>query len=214
MQPIRIGPDVDPSRRVRFRPTLARGVAAVSMLIVAVAALALTGWAGSARVPAAGLPSRATSNAVDASPAPAASPRSCAVTRPEPVFLPPQPFLPTPPVAYRGSWYGTAHLWTMLSPQGEIWGPWVRQDSGLPQKTFWWSADWVPQDELQPSITVSGRRLDASGSFRFGDPGTNATADFGTAMLVGIDIPDYGCWRITARYRDASLSYVVSVVDH
>jgi len=33
-------------------------------------------------------------------------------------------------------------------------------------------------------------------------------------MLVGIDIPTYGCWRVTARYRAATLSYVVSVVDH
>jgi hypothetical protein len=195
-------------------PALVRGVAAISVLIVAVTALTLGGCAVSARVPVAGPPSRSASNGADTLPALAASPRPCAVTRPEPVFMPPAPFLPTPPASYDGSWYGTAHLWTMLHPRGEVWGPWVRQDSGLPQKTFWWSSDWVPQDELQPAITVTGRRLDASGSFRFGDPGTNATADFGTAMLVGIDIPDYGCWQITARYRDASLSYVVSVVDH
>ena len=151
--------------------------------------------------------------------APTASSAPCHVTRPEPAFIPPGPYIPegrfvaTPPGYYESVWYGSARLWTMLDRDGEVWGPWVRLDAGLPQKTFWWSADWVPQDELQPAITVTGRRLDANGSF-VGGPGTNATADFGTAMLVGIDIPTYGCWRITARYRGASLSYVVSVVDH
>jgi len=135
------------------------------------------------------------------------------VTKPEPPFVPPKPDLRTPPAYYEGAWYGTRHLWTMLHDGGEVWGPWLfAAPPGLPQKTFWWSADWVPDSEPMPAITVTGRRLDAGGSFRYG-PGTNATADFGTAMLVGIDVPDYGCWKITARYRDATLSYVVDVVE-
>jgi hypothetical protein len=32
-------------------------------------------------------------------------------------------------------------------------------------------------------------------------------------MLVGVEIPTAGCWQITASYRDAVLSYVVSVTD-
>jgi len=63
---------------------------------------------------------------------------------------------------------------------------------------------------FEPTIIVTGRRLDGPGAFTFG-PGTNASADFGTAMLVGIDIPSYGCWELTARYRLATLSYVVAV---
>jgi hypothetical protein len=144
--------------------------------------------------------------------APTATPH-CDVTRPDPVFIPPKPFLVTPPGNYQSDWYGSAHLWTMLDRDGEVWGPWLAASPPvLPQKTFWWSADWVVHEELEPAITVTGRRLDASGSFTFGHPGTNASADFGTAMLVGIDIPSYGCWELTARYRRATLSYVVSVV--
>ena len=41
--------------------------------------------------------------------------------------------------------------------------------------------------------------------------GTNASADFGTAMLVGVTLPSPGCWRLTATYLDASLSIVVLV---
>jgi hypothetical protein len=161
-----------------------------------------------------GTPGPAGGAGARASPTPA-----CEITRPQPVFVPPGPdipqgrFLATPPDYYESDWYGSARLWTMLHRDGEVWGPWVRMDDGLPMKTFWWSADWVPQDELEPAITVVGRRLDAPGTFRFG-PGTNAAADFGAAMLVGIDLPTYGCWQITARNRDATLSYVVSVVDH
>jgi len=59
-------------------------------------------------------------------------------------------------------------------------------------------------------MTVEGTRLDGDGTFRFG-PGTNASADFGTAMLVGIEVPTAGCWRLTATYRDRYLSYVVLV---
>jgi hypothetical protein len=59
-------------------------------------------------------------------------------------------------------------------------------------------------------ITVVGTRLDALGTFTVG-PGTNASADFGTAMLVGITVPEPGCWRLTGNYLDASLSIVVLV---
>ena len=136
---------------------------------------------------------------------------ACEVTRPDPVFVPPKPFLRTPPANYASDWYGSEHLWTMLAYSGEIWQGWVAAKPPiLPQKTFWWSADWKPGDEPEPTIIVTGRRLDGPGAFTYG-PGTNASADFGTAMLVGIDLPSYGCWELTARYRLATLSYVVSV---
>jgi hypothetical protein len=98
----------------------------------------------------------------------------------------------------------------MLDRDGEVWPFEPRGSTGIPQKTFWWSADWSPDEEPEPAITVVGTRLDGPGSFTFG-PGTNASADFGTAMLVGIDIPTEGCWRLTATYRDRYLSYVVQV---
>ncbi len=56
-----------------------------------------------------------------------------------------------------------------------------------------------------------GTRLDGPGAFEVSG-GTNASA-VGTAMLVGVVFPTSGCWQVTGRYRDATLSYVVSITD-
>ncbi len=136
----------------------------------------------------------------------------CAVTRPAAAFVPPPPFLAEPPQNYGGAWFGTPALWVLLRDDGETWRHGLADPAlPLPQKTFWWSADWDPATELEPAITVTGTQLDGDGSFVAGNPGTNASADFGTAMLVGIDVPADGCWRITGEYLGATLSYVVWV---
>jgi hypothetical protein len=61
-------------------------------------------------------------------------------------------------------------------------------------------------------LTVSGRRLDADvPGFQF-DDATNAYApEFGSAMMIGIDLPMLGCWEITGEYEDQTLSFVVLV---
>jgi hypothetical protein len=142
-------------------------------------------------------------------PTPVATPArprpSCAVTLPDPAFAAPSPY-PSQPFGGRRLWYGSDGLWTMLDPHGEVWSGLPRSSGGLTQKTFWFSTDMSPTQ-----ITVSGIRLDDSGAFTSA-PGTNATsADFGDAMLVGIEVPTPGCWQITGHYRGAELSYVVLV---
>jgi hypothetical protein len=99
----------------------------------------------------------------------------------------------------------------MLSHGGEVWSNLPRGDDGLGQKTFWWSADFDVNHEPRPAITVTGQQLDGSGRFVSPAPGTNAGADFGSAMLVGVGVPMAGCWEITATYRRATLSYVAWV---
>jgi hypothetical protein len=209
-----------PSRR------LAASLGAVSLLIAVLAGIGIA--RSNAVVPPAAHAELAVSTPAAPAPAiaagappatlnasPSPSPSPCAITRPGPAFTPPKPYLARPPKADDSVWYGDAHLWTMLHVGGETWGPWLfATPPGLPQKTFWWSADWHPEQtgEWEPAISVTGRRLDGPETFTFG-PGTNASADFGTAMLVGIDIPSYGCWELTADYREATLSYVVSVVN-
>ena len=56
-------------------------------------------------------------------------------------------------------------------------------------------------------------RLDGPGQFKSDGRGTNAFADFGAAMLVGVTIPTTGCWELTGTYRGERLSYVVRVAD-
>ena len=108
------------------------------------------------------------------------------------------------------AWYGTADLWTMLDLQGEVWWALPQGPKGFTQKTFWWSHRFDGQSELEPEISVSGGHLDGAGSsFVAGPPGTNATADFGSSMLVGVEVPTAGCWSIKAVYLDQTLEYVV-----
>ena len=83
----------------------------------------------------------------------------CPVTRPGSAFVPPEPFLAEPPANYGGAWFGTPALWVLLGSDGETWphgltGP----PAPVRQKTFWWSADWDPEEELEPAITVTGTR--------------------------------------------------------
>jgi hypothetical protein len=142
-------------------------------------------------------------------------PSTCHVTKPTQPFIPPAGYAaPTqPPGYYNAEWIGTARLWTMVPRSGEVWYGLPQGPDGLSQKTYWWSADFDVTHEPHPAISVLGHRLDGPGRFEVPGPGTNAEADFGSAMLVGVDIPTAGCWQITATYRQASLTYIAWVSD-
>ena len=206
-------PDVDGRMLTAARPRLApanrsvlgaMGLAAIGVAATLVIAMVATGFHLGGDV---GGPSAA---AVPGS----AGPAGCAVTRPAPPFVPPRPYLSAPPDLYASDWFGSSGLWTMLDRDGEVWaqGDLPHDADGFSQKTFWWSAAWTPGAEPEPAITVAGTRLDGAGTFEVSG-GTNASADFGTAMLVGVVFPTAGCWQVTGRYRDATLSYVVSITD-
>jgi hypothetical protein len=64
-----------------------------------------------------------------------------------------------------------------------------------------------------PRIEVTWRRLDADEApVVGGGPGTNAhTDEVGWFMIAWIDPDEPGCWRVTARYRGAVLSYTYLV---
>jgi hypothetical protein len=77
---------------------------------------------------------------------------------------------------------------------------------------FWWREEYVWNEEPQPELIVTGERLDAAAPPLIASDATNASAsDIGSAMLVGIDLPTLGCWKITGNYADAKLSFVVWV---
>jgi hypothetical protein len=138
-------------------------------------------------------------------------PANCPITKPAKRFVPPPPAPARPPGYYHADWYGSQALWTMLNRDGEVWAGLPHDSDGFGQKTFWWSTRWDPYVEPQPAITVSGRELGGLRRFDTSGMGTNAQADFGAAMLIGIGIPAAGCWRLTGTYRDENLSYVVWV---
>ena len=141
-------------------------------------------------------------------PAPAAIanvPQSCPITVPgSNGFSPPSQAPEGPPALYDSVWFGTPELWTMINPQGE-----TRWPHG--EKTFWWSENFSLMDELEPDIIVTAEHLDGTApAVKAGGPGTNGShPDLGNFMLVGLEIPESGCWKITAQYQGATLSYVV-----
>jgi hypothetical protein len=136
---------------------------------------------------------------------------NCQVTTaPNPPFVPPAPYPATVPAGI--FWYGTDDLWTTLRVDG-TWHGLPRNANGFRQKVFWWHPGFDGRIERTPELTVTGRRLDAAGSFVRPPPATNAeSADFGGwTILTGIDVPTAGCWELTGSYRSSIVTFIVSI---
>jgi hypothetical protein len=142
-------------------------------------------------------------------------PATCPITRaPDTAFVPPAPYPPEPPERYVNEfWYGTPELWTMLGTEA-TWSGLPHNQYGYSQKIFWWSQHFDVSTDPYPALKVILEQLDtdAPSSLQVAaEEATNASADFGTAMLTGVDLPTLGCWKITGQYQKAELSFVVWV---
>jgi hypothetical protein len=151
-------------------------------------------------------------SSIDSTLLPHNPPTTCPITSaPTLAFTPPAPYPATPPARYVGQfWYGTPELWTMLGAGG-TWSGLPHSDAPYTQKVFWWRQGYNAVVEQKPHLTVTGRRLDAAAAPLVASSATNASADFGDAMLVGVDLPTLGCWEITGHYNGHELSFVVWV---
>jgi hypothetical protein len=138
-------------------------------------------------------------------------PANCPLTvSQDPAFVPPAPY---DALGFKGYfWYGSDSLWTSL-PQDGVWFGLPDNPEGYTQKVFWWRDGYVWNEELEPNLVVTGERLDAAAPPLKVSRATNAYAsDIGSAMLVGVDFPAFGCWKITGKYNDQTeLSFVVRV---
>lgn len=135
---------------------------------------------------------------------------SCPITVPQnPPFVPPPPY---DSMGYEGEfWYGSDALWTAVRQNG-VWAALPHNPEGYTQKVFWWRDGYVWNEEPKPALTVTVERLDASAPPLNASEATNASpSDIGSAMLVGVDFPALGCWKITGQYGDTELSFVVWV---
>ena len=140
-------------------------------------------------------------------------PASCPITMPQdPPFVSPSiPFLSPPGPFPDEFWFGSDHLWTSLRVDG-TWASLPHNPEGYTQKIFWWSDLFSLKDEPEPALIVTGQRLDAKAPPLNAPKATNAYGgDIGQAMLTGVDFPTLGCWKITGKYADAELSFVVWV---
>jgi len=137
-------------------------------------------------------------------------PASCPITVPlDPPFVPPAPY---DSMGFDGEfWYGSDSLWTTVRENG-TWEALPHNPEGYTQKVFWWRDGYVWTEEPEPALTVNGERLGAIAPPLHVSGATNASAsDIGSAMLVGVDMPTLGCWKITGKYGEAELSFVVWV---
>jgi VWFA-related protein len=138
---------------------------------------------------------------------------SCPATVPgESRLVPPLPYPADAPYS-DFFWHGTPSLWTMLPVNGR-WPSLPRGERGYRQKLFVWRPGYDGRTEQWPALTVRGRRLDGGAEPAFAEEATNAyNRDFGGwAMLTAVEVPEYGCWELTASYGDSTLTFVVSVV--
>jgi hypothetical protein len=113
----------------------------------------------------------------------------------------------TPPGERRAShFHGNGLLWTGFAPNREVG---VREDDGSYfDKLLWWTTI------LHEPLTFHAARLDASAPpVRWkANEGRFVGSTFrGTTWATALWFPSAGCWRLTARLRDVSLSVVVRV---
>lgn len=154
--------------------------------------------------------STASSTRIATSPKPASqsvataanSSQSCEVTVPN--GSPPPGERPSPNL------HGNGSLWTGLYPNGTVvfnpGGPgFVLEDGSLSMKFWWWRG-------VKGKLTIQGRRLDASAPplrasipAGYGDIGFQAT---------GLIFPTEGCWEVTGKVGEASLTFVTLVVNN
>jgi hypothetical protein len=105
--------------------------------------------------------------------------------------------------------YGNGLLSTTLPDDGILIAR--RDPAGLFQKL-----GWLPHTAFPDALIVRGERLDAPSSpmrvlaVRWGHSSSGPGARGGWASAV--TFPSEGCWRITGRVQDVTLSYVVKVV--
>jgi len=148
---------------------------------------------------------------------PLVSSNDCPATVPQiPAFTPPAPYNSL--ASFNGHfWFGSSALWTVL-PQTGVWEYLPHNPNGYSQKILWWRDGYVWNEEPEPNLFVTGERLDVEADAEMppliASKATNAFAsDIGSAMLVGVDFPTLGCWKITGRYNNAELSFVIWVQE-
>jgi hypothetical protein len=133
-----------------------------------------------------------------------APPASCSVTLPSPGDA--------PAIAFgigmdaRVGVFGSAQLWTVLPMDGTWRGilPSKPGDYAYSNKLPWGGRRFSVKDE---PLIVTGRRLDGPApSFTEIEP-----ISWKRGFMGGINIPVFGCWEVSGKYKDHVLRFVVWV---
>jgi hypothetical protein len=104
--------------------------------------------------------------------------------------------------------YGNGLLSTTVPGPNGVLATRKGEDGSLGQKIW-----WLPHRGLYGQLAVRGERLDAPGSMRVFSVNWGYSSDGRGSWASAISFPSEGCWRLTGRVGDVSLTYVVSVVE-
>jgi len=129
---------------------------------------------------------------------------ACPATEPlVPALVPPPPYPEVPPTE-GAFWFGTNRFWTMLPRSGR---------ASAHDKSFWWTPGFNGAREPHPDLRITATSLE-TGFLEFMRPATNASHPSfgGWTMLVMLEFPATGCWRVTATYGGQSVTYVTEVL--
>lgn len=104
--------------------------------------------------------------------------------------------------------YGNGLLSTIVPGPNGVLATRKGDDGSLFQKVW-----WLPHRGLYGPLDVRGDRLDAPGSMRVLSENWGYSSDGRGSWASAISFPSEGCWRLTGRVNDVSLTYVVRVVE-
>lgn len=139
----------------------------------------------------------------------------------DPLPPPPQPACPvTPPTSdpppghvkpTEPIYHGNGELWTVLWPNGRV----IFEPGGagfvLPDGSLGMKWAWIPSGPGE--LTVEGRRLDGSAPPAWAASISEAFIDGERFFPTYMIFPTAGCWEITGRVGNASLTFVTLVVQ-
>ena len=103
--------------------------------------------------------------------------------------------------------HGNGAIWIDLEPDGIYRAPpeYVGSDGSISMKSWWWRGPRV-----RGALTITGRRLDGlAPPLQAGIPDGYGDTGF---QVAGIAFPTEGCWEVTGRAGNATLTFVTYVV--
>jgi hypothetical protein len=106
-------------------------------------------------------------------------------------------------------WYGSSDLAVLLPRDGSWLG--MGPEHHYRDKLWWWRRGYDANAEPTPDLVLEATRLDSDAPAVRVDNATSGYGDGWSAMLTGVEFPASGCWQVEARYRQALLTFVVSV---